>query len=84
MPEINIGYVTDFFAKPVVAGIKLDGSLSIGNSIHIIGSTTNLVFIVDSMQIDGVNITKGNKDDLIGLKVPDRVRRGDKIYIITE
>ena len=84
MPEINVGCVTDFFAKPVVAGVKLDGPLSIGNSIHIMGSTTNLVIVVDSMQIDRVNITKGNKGDLIGLKVPDRVRRGDKIYIITE
>ncbi len=84
MPENNIGYVTDFFAKPVVAGIKLDGTLSIGDSIHIIGRTTNMVIVVDSMQIDGANITKGDKDDLIGLKVPDRVRPGDKVYIITE
>ena len=57
MPEKNIGYVTDFFAKPVVAGIKLDGSLSIGDSIHIIGRTTNMVIVVDSMQIDSTNIT---------------------------
>jgi putative protease len=83
MPEIKIGQIIDFFAKPVVAGIKLDGSLSIGDSIHILGSTTDLVLVVESMQIDGVNIAKGNNGDLIGLKVPDRVRRGDKVYIIT-
>ena len=84
MPEIKIGQVTDFFAKPGVAGVKLDGSLSIGDSIHILGSTTDMVLVVESMQIDRVNITKGDNGDLIGLKVPDRVRHGDKVYKITE
>jgi len=84
MPEINVGQVIDFFAKPVVAGVKLDSSLNIGDSIHILGSTTDMVLVVESMQIDGVNITKGDNGDLIGLKVPDMVRRGDKVYKITE
>jgi putative protease len=84
MPEIKVGQIIDFFAKPVVAGIKLESSLSTGDSIHIIGSTTDLVLVVESMQIDGVNIAKGNNGDLIGLKVPDRVRHGDKVYLITE
>ena len=84
MPETKIGQVTDYFAKPVVAGMKLDGTLNLGDSIHILGSTTDLVLIVESMQIDGVNIAKGNTGDLIGLKVPDRVRHGDSIYKIIE
>lgn len=84
MPEIIIGRVIEFFAKPVVAGVKLDGSLSIGDLVHILGSTTDMVLVVESMQIDRVNITKGNNSDLIGLKVPDRVRRGDKVYKVTE
>ena len=82
MPETKIGQVTDYFAKPVAAGIKLDGELNLGDSIHILGSTTDLVLIVES--IDGVNIAKGNTGDLIGLKVPDRVRHGDSIYKIIE
>ena len=84
MPEINVGQVIDFFAKPVVAGVKLDGSLNTGDLIHILGSTTDMVLVIESMQIDGANITKGNSGDLIGLKVPDRVRHGDKVYKITE
>jgi len=84
MPETKIGQVTDYFAKPVAAGIKLDGELNLGDSIHILGSTTDLVLIVESMQIDGVNIAKGNTGDLIVLKVPDRVRHGDSIYKIIE
>jgi translation elongation factor EF-1alpha len=84
MGEVEIGNVTDFFAKPVVAGIELSGTLKIGDKIHIKGSTTDLELPVESMQIERVNITEGKPNDLIGIKVPDRVRRGDKVYKVTE
>jgi len=84
MEEVEIGTVSDFFAKPVVAGITLSSTLRIGDKIHIRGSTTDMEFAVESMQIERVNITEGKAGDLIGIKVPDRVRRGDKVYKITE
>ncbi|HEY4712160.1 MAG TPA: translation elongation factor-like protein [Dehalococcoidia bacterium] len=84
MPDVEIGKVTDFFAKPVVAGIELSGILKIGDRIHIKGSTTDMELIVESMQIERVDITKGKPGDLIGMKVPDRVRRGDTVYKVTE
>jgi translation elongation factor EF-1alpha len=83
MPDVEIGKVTDFFAKPVVAGIELSGTLKIGDRIHIKGSTTDMEMVVESMQIDRVNITEGKPGDLIGIKVLDRVRRGDKVYKVT-
>jgi len=36
MPEVEIGTVSDFFARPVVAGITLSGTLKIGDKIHIV------------------------------------------------
>ena len=84
MGEVEIGQVSDFFAKPVVAGIELSGTLKLGDKIHIQGSTTDIEMPVESMQIDRVNITEGKTGDLVGIKVPDRVRRGDKVYKITE
>jgi len=84
MEEVEIGKVTDFFAKPVVAGITLNGTLKIGDKIHIKGSTTDMDFTVESLQIERVNITEGKPGDLIGVKVPDRVRRGDKVYKVIE
>jgi len=84
MGEVEIGSVTDFFAKPVVAGIELSGTLKIGDKIHIKGSTTDIELAVESMQIERVSITEANPSDLIGIKVPDRVRRGDKVYKVTE
>ena len=84
MPDIEIGTVTDFFAKPVVAGIELSGTLRVGDRIHIKGSTTDMELPVESMQIERADITEAKRGDLVGIKVPDRVRRGDKVYKVTE
>jgi len=84
MGEVEIGKVTDFFAKPVVAGIELNGALRVGDRIHIKGSTTDMEVVVESMQIDRANITEGKPGDMVGIKVLDRVRPGDRVYKVTE
>lgn len=84
MPEEVIGKVSDFFAKPVVAGIGLTGLLKLGDKLHIKGHTTDLEFVVESMQIDNVNVEEAKAGDAIGIKVSERVRRGDVVYKVTE
>ena len=84
MPEVEIGKVSDFFARPVVAGIELTASMKAGDKIHITGHTTDIEFTADSMQINNVNVTEGKAGDAIGIKVPDRVRRGDTVYKVTD
>jgi len=83
MPEVEIGKVNDFFARPVVAGIELTGPLAVGDKLHIKGHTTDLEFIVESMQINNVNVQTAKAKDSIGIKVPDRARRGDIVYKVT-
>lgn len=83
MPEKIIGKVSDFFAHPVVAGIELTGGLKVGDSIHIKGSTTDMELTVGSMQIDNVNVTAAKAKDSVGIKVTDRVRKGDTVYKVT-
>ena len=84
MPEIEVGQVSDFFARPVVAGITLTDTLKVGDKVHIRGHTTDLELTIDSMQINNVNVTEGKAGDAIGVKVSDRVRHGDKVYKVTE
>ena len=84
MPEEVIGKVTDFFARPVVAGIELAGTVKVGDKIHIKGHTTDMELTVDSMQIDNVNVNEAKAGDNIGIKVSDRVRRGDTIYKVID
>ncbi|MCH8087764.1 MAG: translation elongation factor-like protein [Chloroflexi bacterium] len=80
MPEEEIGTVSAFFARPVVAGIELTASLSTGDTIHIKGHTTDLEFTVASMQIDNQSVDEAASGQAVGIKAPDRVRRGDMVY----
>ena len=83
MAEEVIGKVSDFFSRPVVAGIEMTGTLKVGDKIHILGHTTDITMVVDSMQIDNVDVEKAKAGDAVGVKVSDRVRRGDSIYKVT-
>jgi len=84
MAEEEVGRVSDFFARPVVAGIDLTGTIKVGDRIHIQGHTTDMELVVESMQTNNVDVTEGKPGDAIGVKVPDRVRRGDRVYKVSE
>ena len=84
MPEEVIGKVTDFFSRPVVAGIELTATLKLGDKIHIKGHTTDMEFTVDSMQINNADVQQAKAGDDVGVKVSERVRRGDTIYKVTD
>jgi len=84
MPEMEIGKVTDFFSRPVVAGIELTATLKTGDKIHIKGHTTDIEFTIDSMQINNVDVNQAKAGDSVGVKVSERVRRGDTVYKVTD
>jgi len=84
MPEEVIGKVSDFFAHPVVAGIDLTAPLNVGDKIHIKGYTTDMELTVDSMQINNVDVKEAKAGDAIGVKVSERVRRGDTVYKVID
>lgn len=84
MSEEVIGKVSDFFARPLVAGIELTGTLKSGDKIHIKGHTTDIELTVNSMQINNVDVSEAKAGDSIGVKVSDRVRRGDTVCKVTD
>ncbi|MBI2869948.1 MAG: translation elongation factor-like protein [Chloroflexi bacterium] len=84
MPEKKIGSISDFFARPVVAGVTLSDALKQGDRLHIKGHTTDLEMVVSSMQIDNKTVTEARAGDSVGIKVPDRVRRGDDVFKVTD
>ena len=84
MTEELIGKVADFFAHPVVAGVELTAPLKVGDKIKIKGHTTELEMTVGSIQVNNANVSQANAGDSIGIKVPDRVRKGDQVYKISE
>lgn len=84
MAEIEVGSVSDFFSRPVVAGITMTGTLKVGDKIHIKGHTTDLELTVTSMQINNASVTEAKPGDGVGIKVTERVRPGDKVLKIID
>jgi len=56
----------------------------LGDKIHIKGHTTDIEITVDSMQINNVDVKEAKAGDAIGIKVSERVRRGDTVYKVTD
>jgi selenocysteine-specific translation elongation factor len=79
-----IGKVTHYFSKISVAGIQLSGTLKVGDKISIEGATTNFEENIDSMQIDNKPVTEAKAGDMIGIKVKDKTRMGDNVFIVEE
>ena len=77
-----IGKVTHFFSKINVAGIQLSDTLKVGEKISIVGATTNFEENIDSMQIDNKSVVEAKAGDLIGIKVKDKTRVGDDVYLL--
>jgi len=85
MEEKKVGEVIKFFGKIGVAAIRLsEGSLKVGETLHIVGHTTDLTLTVDSMQIENKSVVEAGPGADIGIKVKDRVRENDTVYKVTE
>jgi peptide subunit release factor RF-3 len=81
MSEEKLGEVVKFFSKPSVAAVKIvSGELCVGNSIKIIGHTTDLTERIESMEVNNQKVLKAVAGDFIGIKVSDRVRPGDEVF----
>jgi translation elongation factor EF-1alpha len=82
MPEIEVGRVSDYFSHIMVAGVDLNAPLHVGDRIHILGHTSDTEMNVDSIQIDHKDIAQAKAGDSVGIRVPERVRRGDMVYLV--
>ena len=83
MEEEKIGFVSNYFSRISVAAIEItDGTVSEGDTLHFLGHTTDFMYTVHSMQVEHESITEAKKGDSIGVKVSEKVRKGDNVYKI--
>lgn len=84
MEEKEVGEVEKYFSQAGVGVIKLKaGEIKIGDTIHFKGHTTDFTQEINSLQIEHKPIDVAPPGSSAGLKVKDRVRPGDKVYLIT-
>jgi len=78
-----IGKVTNYFSNIGVAEVMVStGTFSVGDSLLITGPTTGVVeYEVSEIRVDLRNVGSAVKGDLCSIPVPEKLRRGDKIYL---
>lgn len=82
--ENMVGVVTHFYDKISVAIIKLSGGLKAGDAIKIKGGENDVALTIDEMQYDHKPLESANSGQEIGIKVPEKVREGNKVYLVKE
>ena len=80
----RIGEVIHFYGKIEVAVLRLSNNLKIGDMIHFLGSHTDFQQEVTSMQIEHEPVAEGKAGEEIAIKVIQRARKGDAIFLITD
>jgi translation initiation factor IF-2 len=85
MPDVQVGVIVKFFTKPSVAAIEVMGEgIKKGDVLKYKGHTTEFTEQVSSMQIDNQAVDEAATGAMVGIKVKERVREGDKVYKVVE
>lgn len=85
MKEVKIGRVTHYFGKIGVAAIEItDGELKVGDTVHIVGHTSDFTQKVHSIQIEHESVDKAVPGQSIGIKVDEHAREHDEVYLVKE
>jgi putative protease len=80
--KVYLGKVTNYFSKLNVAEIKLEnGNLEKGDTILITGPTTGVIeYTAGEIRVDLKETEKALKGEFCSIKIPDFLRRSDKVY----
>ena len=81
---MKVGDVSHYYTNIGVAVVDLVSTLKVGDKITLRGATTELTQVVKSMQIMHEAVEEAGARDSIGLKVNDRVRKGDEVFKETD
>ncbi|MBI2546604.1 hypothetical protein HYV81_05490 [Candidatus Woesearchaeota archaeon] len=85
MDEVEIGKVTHFFDKAQVAVIGVqEDSLKLGDSIHVLGNSTNFNQKVASMQIEHKAVEQAEAGQEVAVKVEGKCHRNDTVFKVVE
>jgi translation initiation factor IF-2 len=84
MAEVEVGHVNKYFDKIGVGMIQVtQGELSVGDTIHIKGNTTDLTAAISSIQVNRQPVQTAKPGEEAGIKLDTKVRQNDKVYKVT-
>ena len=80
MSGTQIGQVTHYFDHLNVAELTLIEPLHVGDTIHILGHSTDFKQEVTSLQIEQQDVNEAKPGDDVGMKVIQKVHPNDKVF----
>ncbi|GBE25202.1 hypothetical protein BMS3Bbin02_01487 [bacterium BMS3Bbin02] len=83
MTEKLVGTVSHYYGKLEVAGIDLSEKLNVGDTVHILGHTSDFTQTVDSIQVEHEAVSSAQPGEPIAIKVNERTRVHDKVLVVT-
>lgn len=83
MAEHPVGTVSHYYGKLEVAGIELSGQLKVGDTVHIVGHTSDFTQTVTSIQIEHETVDSAKAGDPVAIKVNERARVHDQVLLVT-
>jgi len=78
--EKEIGIVTHYFDKVMVAVIKLNGKLAVGDTVKIIKGENEFETEIESMEVDHEKVKSGKKGDEVAIKISSPTKDGALVY----
>ena len=83
MAERPVGTVSHYWSGLAVAGVELSSELKVGETIHIVGRTSDFTQTVDSIQIEHEAVESAKAGESIGVKVKEPARIHDQVLVVT-
>jgi len=83
MAEHPVGTVSHYYSNLGVAGIELSSELKVGDTIRILGHTSDFTQTVGSIQIEHETVESAKAGDPVAVKVNERVRVHDQVLLVT-
>ncbi len=81
----DIGQVVNYYNKVKAAEIRIWDDLALGDKIMIQGQTTgSITHTIDSMQIEGENVSEVKKGCNVAIAIDKKVRENDFVYKLVE
>ena len=80
MSGARIGKITHYFGKIGVAVISLTDTIKVGDTIRILGNTSDFEQKVTSLQIDHNQVESADAGTDVAMKVFQRVWKRDEVF----
>lgn len=80
----RVGTVVHVFGRILVAVLRLERGIRIGDHLHFLGGHTDFDQRIDSMQVEHQPVEQAAAGSEVAVKLSRAVRRGDAVYRLIE